>query len=61
MACTTVIQLNQTKKLNQHYQQYLKTYKILNIDFVEWISLKLHITEQEAVNAIKEWKNQFKY
>jgi len=57
MPCTTTIQLDNTKQLNRYHRQYLKNYKTLNMEFVEWISSKLNTTEQEAVTMIKEWKN----
>ena len=40
-----------------YYQQYMKNYRSLNIEFSEFIASKLRCTETHAVRVIKTWKN----
>jgi len=45
-------------KLVQHYyRQYIQNYKGLNMEFAEFISSKLQLSEYESLAVIREWKN----
>ena len=40
-----------------YYQQYMKSYVSLNLEFSEFIAGKLRCTEHHAVQVIRTWKN----
>ena len=46
-----------TVQLIRYHNQYIRNYKNLNMEFEEWISLKMGITEMEVVNALRKWKS----
>jgi hypothetical protein len=57
MSITTTTDKGTTiNKVNFYYHQYIQNYKNLNMEFIEWISQKLDISEREAVIVIRDWK-----
>lgn len=58
MICTTVPPTDvTTTQLIRYHTQYIRNYKNLNMEFDEWVSLKMGITEIEVVNALRRWKS----
>jgi len=48
---------NINRTVEFYYQQYIKSYGSLNIEFSEFIAGKLRCTENHAVRVIRTWKN----
>jgi len=46
------------KKVDYYYRQYVQNYKGLNMDFTEFISTKLGLSEQDSLKVIHEWKGK---
>jgi hypothetical protein len=44
------------KMVHYYYRQYIQNYKGLNMDFTEFISTKLGLSEQDSLKVIHEWK-----
>ena len=44
------------KVIHYYYDQYVRNYRSLNMDFTEFISTKLGLSEQDSLKLIHEWK-----
>ena len=47
--------------IKKYYRQYINNYKALNMEFAEFLSTKLGISEHDAIMAVKELKSTIKY
>ena len=56
----TQTQINPVE-IKKYYRQYINNYKALNMEFSEFLSTKLGITEHDAVMVVKELKSTIKY
>ena len=48
-------------EIRKYYRQYINNYKALNMEFAEFLSTKLGISEHEAIRVVKESKSTIKY
>lgn len=48
-------------KVKKYYRQYINNYKAFNMEFTEFLSTKLGISEHEATRVVKDLKTTIKY
>jgi hypothetical protein len=48
-------------KIKKYYRQYINNYKAFNMEFTEFLSTKLGISEHDALRVVKELKSTTKY
>jgi len=49
---------NLNEVIQMYYTQYINNYQILNMEFQEFVGGKLKITDNAALRAIKNWKEE---
>jgi predicted GIY-YIG superfamily endonuclease len=45
-------------KIEFYYRQYVKNYRVLNMDFYEFLSDKLNCSEEKTIKIIRKWKKE---
>ena len=56
----TQTQINPVE-IKKYYRQYINNYKALNMEFAEFLSTKLGITERESLLLVRKAKSTIKY
>ena len=47
--------------IKKYYRQYINNYKSFNMEFAEFLSTKLGITERESLLLVRKAKSTIKY
>ena len=48
-------------EIKKYYKQYINNYKSFNMEFAEFLSTKLGITERESLLLVRKAKSTIKY